>query len=154
MNAVQEEWEKMRIAYQNRYAKMCKKIKENEFNTDNHGALLEMSYVLIAVFGLTDKQVQEIERNDGFTNADVNNETMISGGKNMSKWSEIRIDFFDTEENKWSVDAWETDDDNEEGSVIAKIDPKTKCVEYLDEDARTDSYAQEEIKEFLEDEIL
>ena len=30
-----------------------------------------MSYVLITVFGLTDKQVQEIERNDGFTNADV-----------------------------------------------------------------------------------
>lgn len=28
MNAVQEEWEKMRIAYQNRYAKMCKKIKK------------------------------------------------------------------------------------------------------------------------------
>ena len=71
MNAVQEEWEKMRIAYQNRYAKMCKKIKENEFNTDNHGVLLEMSYVLITVFGLTDKQVQEIERNDGFTDADV-----------------------------------------------------------------------------------
>ena len=37
----------------------------------------------------------------------------------MSKWSEIRINFFDEEEKKWSVDAWETDDDNEEGSVIA-----------------------------------
>ena len=71
MNAVQEEWKKMRIAYQNRYAKMCKKIKANEFNIKNHGALLEMSYVLITVFGLTDKQVQEIERNDGFTNADI-----------------------------------------------------------------------------------
>lgn len=71
MNAVQEEWEKMRIAYQNRYAKMRKKIEENEFNIDNHGVLLEMSYVLITVFGLTDKQVQEIERNDGFTNADI-----------------------------------------------------------------------------------
>lgn len=71
MNAVQEEWEKMRIAYQNRYAKMRKKIKENEFNTDSHGSLLEMSYVLITVFGLTNKQVQEIERNDGFTDADV-----------------------------------------------------------------------------------
>ena len=71
MNTVQEEWEKMRIAYQNRYAKMYKRIKENEFNTDNHGALLEMSYVLITVFGLTDNQVQEIERNDGFTNTDV-----------------------------------------------------------------------------------
>ena len=71
MNAVQEEWEKMRIAYQIRYARMCKKVKENKINTDNHGALLEMSYVLITVFGLTDKQVQEIERNDGLTNADL-----------------------------------------------------------------------------------
>lgn len=71
MNAVQEEWKKMRIAYQIRYAKMYKKVTDNEFNTDNHGALLEMSYVLIAVFGLTDKQVREIERNDGLMNADL-----------------------------------------------------------------------------------
>lgn len=67
----------------------------------------------------------------------------------MSKWSEIRIDFFDTEENKWSVDAWETDDDDEEGSVIAKIDLDTGTVEYLDVDTKTDEYAQEEIKEML-----
>ena len=67
----------------------------------------------------------------------------------MSKWSEIRIDFFDTEENKWSVDAWETDDDDEEGSVIAKIDLDTGTVEYLDVDAKTDEYAQEEIKEMI-----
>lgn len=71
MNAVQEEWEKMRIEYQIRYARMCKKVKENETNTDNHGAVLEMSYVLITVFGLTKKQVWEIERNDGLTNADI-----------------------------------------------------------------------------------
>lgn len=69
----------------------------------------------------------------------------------MSKWSEIRIDFLDTEEKKWSVDAWETDDDNEEGSVIAKIDLYTGTVEYLDVDAKTDEYAQEEIREFLKD---
>lgn len=61
----------MRIAYQIRYARMYKKVKENEINTDNHGALLEMSYVLIEVFGLTDKQVQEVERNDGLTNVDL-----------------------------------------------------------------------------------
>jgi len=71
MNKVQEEWEKMRIAYQIRYARMCKKVKEDESNTDNHGALLEMSYVLITVFGITQKQVQEIERNDGLTDADM-----------------------------------------------------------------------------------
>ncbi len=71
MNAVQEEWEKMRIAYQIRYARMCKKVKKDESNTDNHGALLEMSYVLITVFGITQKQVQEIEKNDGLTDADM-----------------------------------------------------------------------------------
>lgn len=48
-----------------------KKVRDNEFNTDNHGALLEMSYVLIKVFGLTDKQVQEIARNDGLMNTDL-----------------------------------------------------------------------------------
>lgn len=69
MNAVQEEWEKMRIAYQIRYAKLCKKVKES--NTDNHGVLLEMSHVLITVFGITQKQVQEIERNGGLTDADM-----------------------------------------------------------------------------------
>lgn len=74
MNSVQEEWEKMRIAYQIRYARIHKKVKDNEINTDNHGALLEMSYVLIEVFGLTDKQVQEVERNDGLTNADLESE--------------------------------------------------------------------------------
>lgn len=71
MNTVQEEWEKMRIAYQIRYAKMCKKAKKDESNADNHGALLEMSYVLITVFGITQKQVQEIERNGGLTDADM-----------------------------------------------------------------------------------
>lgn len=71
MNAIQQEWEKMRIAYQIRYARMCKKVKEDEPNTDNHRVMLEMSYVLITVFGLTDKQVQEIERNGGLTDQDL-----------------------------------------------------------------------------------
>lgn len=71
MNAVQGEWQKMRIAYQIRYARMYKKVKENKINTDNHGALLEMSYVLTTVFGLTDKQIKQIERNDGLTNVDI-----------------------------------------------------------------------------------
>ena len=69
----------------------------------------------------------------------------------MSKWMEIRCDFFDEEEEKYYVDAWLTDDDNEEGTVIAKIDLTAKTVEYLDEDAKTDEYAQEVIKEMLEE---
>ena len=71
MNAIQQEWEKMRIAYQIRYARMYKKAKNESNFTDHHGALLEMSYVLITVFGLTDKQVQEIERNGGLTDQDL-----------------------------------------------------------------------------------
>lgn len=47
MTKVQNAWKNMRIDYQIRYARMCRKVKENEFNTDNHGALMEMSYVLI-----------------------------------------------------------------------------------------------------------
>lgn len=69
----------------------------------------------------------------------------------MSKWAEIRCDFYDDEEEKWFVDAWLTDNDNEEGTLIAKIDLATKKVEYIDADERYDEYAQEVIKEMLED---
>lgn len=71
MTKVQNAWKNMRIDYQIRYARMCRKVKENEFNTDNHRALMEMSYVLIEVFGLTSKQVDEVERNNGFTDEDM-----------------------------------------------------------------------------------
>ena len=67
----------------------------------------------------------------------------------MSKYAEIRCDFYDNEEEKWFVDAWFTDGDDEEGTVIAKVNYKTKEVEYLDNDAKTDSLAQEVINETL-----
>ena len=69
----------------------------------------------------------------------------------MSKWSDIRWDFFNEEEEKYFVDAWRTDNDNEEGTVIAKLDLANETVEYLDEDAKTDEYAQAVIKEMLEE---
>ena len=69
----------------------------------------------------------------------------------MSKWAEIRNDFCDEEESKVYIDAWQTDIDDEEGTVIAKIDYKTKEVEYLDDTAKTDLYAQEIINETLKD---
>lgn len=50
---------------------MNRKVPRSEFNTDNHGVLLEMSYVLIEIFGLTDEQIREVERNDGLTNTDI-----------------------------------------------------------------------------------
>jgi hypothetical protein len=67
----------------------------------------------------------------------------------MSKWTEIRNDFYDEEENCWCIDAWKTPDDNEEGSVIAKVYDNGEVV-YLDEDAKVDYLAQEVIQETLE----
>jgi hypothetical protein len=68
-------------------------------------------------------------------------------------WAEIRNDF--EESNDWGervicIDAWKTDDDNEEGKVIAKVIHSKSGdvhVEYIDEKAKVDTYAQEVIKE-------
>lgn len=65
----------------------------------------------------------------------------------MSKWSEIRNTHSDDE--YVYIDAWETDDDNEEGKVIALINIKTKEVGYAVNSARYDDYAQEIINETL-----
>jgi hypothetical protein len=69
----------------------------------------------------------------------------------MSKniWSEIRRNYED--EGIVHIDAWTTPDDNEEGTVIAKVDTKTGKVEYIDKRAKTDAYAQEIIQNVLSD---
>ena len=67
----------------------------------------------------------------------------------MSKWKEVKCHFFNAMEEKYMVDAWETDNDNEKGTRIAKIDFTDGTVEYIDEDAKTDEYAQKVIKEVL-----
>lgn len=67
----------------------------------------------------------------------------------MSKYAEVRSNYYDDIEEVQTVDAWFTDDDNEEGVVIAKIHIDTKEVEYLDTDAAYDEYAQEVINDIL-----
>ena len=67
-----------------------------------------------------------------------------------SKYSDVRADFFDEKTQQYMIDAWLTDDPNEDGEIIAKVNIKTKKVEYLDEDAKTDVWAQEIIEEVLE----
>ena len=62
----------------------------------------------------------------------------------MSIWSYIKSDF--KYERKTYIDAWLTNSHNEEGKTIAKIDTDYN-VEYIDERARTDSYAQEIIED-------
>lgn len=59
-----------------------------------------------------------------------------------TKYNEVRYDFMDGIKPV-NIDAYLTDNDNEEGRVIAQIDQKTKCVRYLDNDASYDPYAQD-----------
>ena len=74
--------------------------------------------------------------------ANINLKTII-----MNIWTEIRNDFKDG--NIVHIDGYITPDDNEEGIVIAKVNVRTKVIEYLDDRAKTDSYAQEMIQECL-----
>ena len=68
------------------------------------------------------------------------------------KYSEVRIDFYDDINEHWCVDAWTTDDDNEEGKVVATIDDKGN-ITWLDKDAENDQIVAEEIAVFLKEEI-
>ena len=63
-------------------------------------------------------------------------------------WAAIICDH-NNGEGFWIVDAWETDDENEEGKSIAVIDEISKNVYYIDPIARTDYYAQEVIQDVL-----
>ena len=62
------------------------------------------------------------------------------------KWKEIRCNHLDENDLFWRVDAWKTENDAEEGEVIAYIDDLTGRVLYADPIARTDELAQEVIK--------
>ena len=64
-------WNKERIKYQIRYAKSCVKYHKDPENLDNKGHMHEQSWVLINVFGLSSKQIEEIEREGGFTYDDI-----------------------------------------------------------------------------------
>lgn len=70
MSNIVNAWNNTRLSYQLRYSDMCKKLK-SRFNNGDHAAMLEMSYVLISVFGLTPCQVGQVERNGGLTDEDV-----------------------------------------------------------------------------------
>ena len=64
MNEIFKIWDEKRIKYQLRYAMQYAKDNNND-------VLNEMSFVLINIFGLTGRQIIEIEQNGGFTNDDL-----------------------------------------------------------------------------------
>jgi len=69
----------------------------------------------------------------------------------MDNWGEIRNDFIDDDTGIATIDAWVSEDDNEEGKVIATFDTNTGEVIYKDDRAKTDAYAQEIIQELKDD---
>lgn len=59
--SITEIWESERLGYQQRYVRFLERWNETH-NEDDKGHLLECSYVLINIFGLTAKQVEELEQ--------------------------------------------------------------------------------------------
>lgn len=76
MSNVVNAWEKERMHYQKRYAFYARKYKEQGANPETAGHLQECSYVLISIFGLSSKQVEELEQYDfcGLTQQDLDSE--------------------------------------------------------------------------------
>lgn len=84
MCSIKNAWIQQRLEYQSRYSKCCEKYKDN-MNHKNHniaesykGTMNEMSWVLISIFGLTSKEVSEVEKNKGLTNADLDSQEVQS----------------------------------------------------------------------------
>lgn len=74
----------------------------------------------------------------------------------MKQYKEVKISEFDKDENCWLVDAWETDDDNEEGRVIAKIfliedDCSVAKVIEVENGAMCNAQVRDAIKVFIDD---
>jgi len=66
---------------------------------------------------------------------------------NKRIWTAINYDYID--DDFIYLDAWETEEDSEDGEVIAKVNIASSEVKYLDQRAKTDEYAQEAIKDIL-----
>ena len=71
-------------------------------------------------------------------------------------FSEVVSNYFAEEIGLWTVDAWELNDEDDEygdenGRVIAYIDPETFSVTWLDEDAMKSRLANEVIDEKIEE---
>jgi len=75
--------------------------------------------------------------------------------KLTNQFGEVRCDYFDDYDRNWLVDAWRTSEDDEEGVVVAKINPDTLEVTYTDREYAKDKLVKEtvadKLKEILKD---
>lgn len=70
-----------------------------------------------------------------------------------SIYSEVVIDFYDDIKNEWTIDTWKTDDDNEEGVVVARINLKGEILWEV-EDAKNDPRVKKEIEYFMNNRLF
>lgn len=68
-----------------------------------------------------------------------------------TEFAEVKCTFFDDYRNEWCVDAWRTDNGDEYGNVVARINPTNFEVKYTDNEYKYDDYVIEVIKEKLKE---
>ena len=68
-----------------------------------------------------------------------------------NQFGEVRCDYFDDYDGNWLVDAWRTSEDDEEGVVVAKINPDTFEVTYTDRDYAKDKLVKETVASKLKE---
>lgn len=71
---------------------------------------------------------------------------------NNKKFTDVRMDFFDEQTNRTSIDAWFTDDENEEGRVLGWFDHTQNEIVWANdttEEEKADDLLQETIQCFL-----
>ena len=69
----------------------------------------------------------------------------------MTQFTEIRCTFFEEETGLYYLDAWRTEDGDEEGTVVATINSKTFEVKYTQEEYKNDDYVLSAVKEKLQE---
>ena len=75
--------------------------------------------------------------------------TMATNNSSESKFDEVRSNYYNEEEHATYIDAWETDDPNEDGIVVAKVFDDSR-VEYLVKGFENDPLIAGEIASVLE----
>lgn len=61
-------------------------------------------------------------------------------------YQRVEINYFDKQQNCWYVNAWRTDDENEEGKLVALIDTSGECY-FIEPDARVCENVQKAVSD-------
>ena len=61
----------------------------------------------------------------------------------------VASDYFDEDKNAWAIDAWDSPDDNAEGTTAAYVDDKTYEVIYMSDEEEESRLVNAEITELI-----